>query len=169
MSASAIETAASFDIFAGDKALLLTTFRKDGTAVPTAVCTVVEDGVVYLVTVDGSAKVRRIRNDPRVTLGTCTMRKGIPTGPSYAARARVLTPEEIRRTKTLRETRFVGAVFTWPARAHWLVKPFQLFERAWYRHRFVAVAVEPSPVVDVPGECYPEANPSLSFARQPAA
>lgn len=56
-----------------EKYVLLTTFRKTGVGVPTAVWAA-QDGDALIVTTLGSAgKVKRIRNNPEVTLQPCTM------------------------------------------------------------------------------------------------
>ncbi|WP_436776692.1 PPOX class F420-dependent oxidoreductase [Yinghuangia sp. YIM S09857] len=71
------------------KYLLLTTYRKDGSPVPTPVW-VARDGqtlVVWTRTV--TAKVRRLRRDPRVELAECTF-KGAPLGSGIAGTGRVL-------------------------------------------------------------------------------
>jgi PPOX class probable F420-dependent enzyme len=137
-----IETVASFDNLAHAKSLLLTTYKRDGTPVPTPVCHVVENGMAYLTTMEGAGKVKRIRNDPRVTVGHCDMR-GNPTGPSYAATARIVAEQEVRKAKKLKHSRLIGTVFATSARAHWAVKPMQLYERLWHRQHFVGIAIEP--------------------------
>ncbi|MDA0179142.1 PPOX class F420-dependent oxidoreductase [Solirubrobacter phytolaccae] len=51
----------------------LTTFRRTGEGVPTTVWVAADpdgDGLVVM-TIDGSGKVKRVRNDPRVTLRPC--------------------------------------------------------------------------------------------------
>jgi PPOX class probable F420-dependent enzyme len=69
--------------------LLLTTFRRDGTAVPTPVWAApIADGLGVWTGAD-SGKLKRIRRDARVTLAECD-RRGTPTGPAVAGRARVL-------------------------------------------------------------------------------
>ncbi len=56
-----------------EKYVLLTTFRKTGVGVSTAVWAA-QDGETLVVTTVGSAgKVKRIRNNPAVTLQPCTM------------------------------------------------------------------------------------------------
>ncbi len=63
----------SFASLFPEKYVLLTTFRKSGVGVPTAVWAA-QDGDALLVTTLGSAgKVKRIRNNPEVTLQPCTM------------------------------------------------------------------------------------------------
>jgi PPOX class probable F420-dependent enzyme len=70
------------------KYVLLTTFRKDGRAVPTPLWAVVDgDGLAVWTPVD-SGKVKRIRRNSRVTVAPCTF-GGTPTGETVEARARV--------------------------------------------------------------------------------
>jgi uncharacterized protein len=69
--------------------ILLTTFTKDGRPKPTPVWAAV-DGDRLLVISEGKAwKVKRIRNTPRVTLATCTMR-GKPTSDAVEGTAAIL-------------------------------------------------------------------------------
>ncbi len=49
--------------------LSLTTYRRDGRGVATAVWFVCDGGRVYIVTGDATGKARRLRRNPRVTLG----------------------------------------------------------------------------------------------------
>jgi uncharacterized protein len=78
--------------------VLLTTFRKDGRAVPTAVWVApVPDGLGVW-TPAGSGKVKRIRRDGTVTLAECD-RRGNPTGPSVDGKARVLDAEGTARVR----------------------------------------------------------------------
>jgi PPOX class probable F420-dependent enzyme len=50
----------------------LTTYRKNGDGVPTTVWVADEAGTVLVLTPDDSWKVKRVRNDPRVTLVPCS-------------------------------------------------------------------------------------------------
>ena len=139
---SVIATSVNFDTMAATKFVLLTTYRKNGAPVPTPVCHSVEDGVIYTTTRTDTGKAKRIRNQSRALISACDM-KGNPTGPVYEASARVLTRDEVQRVGMLKESRLVGATFRRSARAHWIVKPIQLWERLLHRTKFVAIAVEP--------------------------
>ncbi|GGM18103.1 PPOX class F420-dependent oxidoreductase [Nakamurella endophytica] len=71
----------------------LTTFRRDGTPVPTPVW-LVRDGDELLVWTNPQAgKVKRLRRDPRALLAPCT-RRGRPLGRPVAATGRVLPGAE---------------------------------------------------------------------------
>lgn len=66
---------------ADEKYVLLTTFRKSGEAVPSPVWIVgLPGGTVGFTTEDGSGKVKRIRNNGRVTLQPCGMRGTVKAG-----------------------------------------------------------------------------------------
>ncbi len=69
--------------------LLLTTFTKDGRPKPTPIWAAADGDRLLVVTGAESWKVKRIRNTPRVTLATCTMR-GQPSSEPVEATAAVL-------------------------------------------------------------------------------
>lgn len=71
----------------------LTTFRKNGQAVPTPIWFAQENGKLYIYTGAETGKVKRIRNNPQVQLAPST-RIGKPLGPTVDAVARILPPEE---------------------------------------------------------------------------
>jgi len=77
------------------KYLLLTTFTKDGRAKPTPIWGVPDGDRLLVITDDGSWKVRRIRNTPRVTIAKCGV-LGKPKGEPVEAVARVLPKAETR-------------------------------------------------------------------------
>lgn len=64
---------ASFAALFDEKYVLLTTFRASGVGVPTAVWAAADGDVLYVTTVATAGKVKRIRNNPAVTLEPCTM------------------------------------------------------------------------------------------------
>lgn len=77
----------------------LTTFRKDGTGVPTAVwVAAVPDGLGVWTGAD-SGKVKRIRRDAAVTLAVCD-RAGAVSGPAVPAHARILDADGTARVRT---------------------------------------------------------------------
>jgi PPOX class probable F420-dependent enzyme len=71
------------------KYVLLTTFRKDGTGVPTPLWAALDGDRLLMWTVTDSWKVKRIRRSPRVTVVACDVR-GNPKGDALEARAVVL-------------------------------------------------------------------------------
>jgi len=85
--------------FAGyerQKTILLTTYKRDGSPVGTAVNIAVDDGHAYFRTYDAAWKAKRLRNNPEVEIAPSTV-SGKPTGPAMHARARLLDGEEADR------------------------------------------------------------------------
>jgi PPOX class probable F420-dependent enzyme len=81
-------------------AVLLTTYKRDGTPIGTAVNIVVEGDRAYFRTWDTAWKLRRIRNNPEVEFAPSTA-LGRPTAPAIQARATVLEGEESDRAGRL--------------------------------------------------------------------
>ena len=79
--------------------VLLTTFRRDGTAVPTPVWTAPVDGVLGVWTSGSSGKVRRIRRNGAVTVAVCD-RRGTPLGEAVPAHAELLGAAGTRRVRS---------------------------------------------------------------------
>ncbi len=80
--------------------LLVTTYKKDGTTVPTPVWVVRDGEALGVWTVADSWKVKRIRNRADVLVGPCDVR-GRPTGESVPATAEILAPEQTAAYRTL--------------------------------------------------------------------
>jgi PPOX class probable F420-dependent enzyme len=77
----------------GYKNALLHTFRQSGEAVPTPVWFGLAGEKLYFRTYSDTAKLKRIRTNPRVLVGPCDVR-GKPQGPMVEARARLLGADE---------------------------------------------------------------------------
>jgi PPOX class probable F420-dependent enzyme len=90
---------------AGHRYMNLTTFRKSGQAVTSPVWFAQEGDTLYVYTGAASGKVKRIRNSGAVEVGPSSA-TGKPLGPSVAARARILGPDEAARADTLISTRY---------------------------------------------------------------
>jgi PPOX class probable F420-dependent enzyme len=69
--------------------ILLTTFTKDGRPKPTAIWAAPSGAGLIAITGEGSWKVKRIRNTPRVTIAECD-RAGKPKGEAVEAVATIL-------------------------------------------------------------------------------
>ncbi|AUG76443.1 PPOX class F420-dependent oxidoreductase [Kitasatospora sp. MMS16-BH015] len=82
------------------KYLLVTSYRKDGTPVPTPVWVVADGEALGVWTAADSWKVKRIRRRPEVLVGPCDLR-GNPTGPGRPATAVLGGPELLARYRTL--------------------------------------------------------------------
>ena len=86
--------------FARQWAVLLTTYKRDGTPVDTAVNIVVEGDHANFRTWDTAGKLKRVRNNPEVEFVPCTP-LGRPKGPTLRARASVLEGKESARAGRL--------------------------------------------------------------------
>ncbi|WP_433611491.1 PPOX class F420-dependent oxidoreductase [Dactylosporangium sp. CA-139114] len=94
--------------------LLVTTFRRDGTPVPTPVWAARDGDALMVWTVRDSGKVKRIRRDGKVTVAPCTVR-GKATGPAVAAHATLLGPEGGAAVRELIKRKYglKGRLFVW--------------------------------------------------------
>jgi uncharacterized protein len=79
--------------FVGQWAVLLTTYKRDGTPIGTPVNIAVDGNRAFVRTFDTAWKLKRIHNNPEVEIAPSTWR-GRPTGPAIRARARLLEGEE---------------------------------------------------------------------------
>jgi PPOX class probable F420-dependent enzyme len=93
-------TASDFAGLQGQKYALLVTFRRNGTAVPTPVWfALLDEGRLVVSTEERTAKVRRIRRDPRARVFPCDPR-GKPLGPGVECTARILVdPADTERAE----------------------------------------------------------------------
>ncbi len=80
-----------FESLARRRFALLTTWRRTGVAVATPVWVVVDDSKAYVIS-RGPGKVKRIRNNPAIEIGPCTMR-GRPLGEAEPGVVRILNAE----------------------------------------------------------------------------
>ena len=88
------------DQLAAARYLLLTTFRKDGTPVPTPIWFARDGADLGVWTPTTSGKVKRIRRDGAVTIAACDFR-GNPSSEAFPARARLLDAAETERVRWL--------------------------------------------------------------------
>ncbi|BAX93082.1 PPOX class F420-dependent oxidoreductase [Mycobacterium shigaense] len=102
----------TFADLAKSQYLLLTTFTKDGRPKPTPIWAAADGDRLLVITQGTSWKVKRIRNTPRVTLATCTMR-GRPTSEAVEGTATVLDKSETGAVYDAVGKRYglLGAVF----------------------------------------------------------
>ncbi|MGW7333260.1 PPOX class F420-dependent oxidoreductase [Streptomyces sp. NPDC054840] len=111
----------------------LTTFRKDGTPVATPVWAVADGGELYVWTRSDSWKVKRIRNNGRVTVTPCDMRGRVEEGAqAREGEARLLDEAGLRRVRKL-----MSRKYTWQ---FWVVDvPAALARRGKRPHTAIAV------------------------------
>jgi uncharacterized protein len=77
------------------KAILLTTYKRDGSPVATPVSIAFEGDRAFFRSYDKAWKSKRLRNNPRVAIAPATLR-GRLTGPTVPARATLLTDDQAR-------------------------------------------------------------------------
>lgn len=111
----------------------LTTFRKDGTPVATPVWAVADGAELYVWTRSDAWKVKRIRNNGRVTVTACDVRGRVAEGaPVREGEARLLDAEGLKRVRGLMLRKY-----TWQ---FWAVDvPAMLARRGRRPHTAIAV------------------------------
>lgn len=85
----------TFEHLRRQRTVVLTSFRRDGSPVPTPVTLAVDPSdptIAYMRTWSSAGKAKRIRNDPRVTIAPSTFR-GRVLGPAVDATAKLLEGE----------------------------------------------------------------------------
>ena len=75
------------------KTILLTTYKRDGTPVPTPVSIAFDHDRAFFRSFDKAWKTKRLRNNPQVEVAPATLR-GKPVGPPVKARATLLDGEQ---------------------------------------------------------------------------
>ncbi len=114
-----------FDVLRNRQYMNLITFRKTGEGIKTPVWFVQEGERVYVMTVNNSGKIKRIRNNGRVEVEPSD-RAGKPLGATVSAQARVLPPSENKCTNDL-----LNKKYGWQKRAFDVVLNLRRTERAY--------------------------------------
>ena len=91
-------TVSSFEALRKHSYISLTTFRKSGVGVPTPVWFALVDGKLLGTTQAQSGKIKRIRNNPRVSIAPSTAR-GEVLGEAVQGIARVLDASDFKRAE----------------------------------------------------------------------
>lgn len=100
-----------FDTLRREKYIDLVTYRKSGVPVHTPVWFAEENGRLYVMTRGDSGKFKRIRNNPRVEIASCTAR-GRRTGLAMNATARIGDDQELGR-KLIRRKYWLARLPIW--------------------------------------------------------
>ena len=87
------------------KYISLTTYRKTGVPVRTPVWFAEENGKLYIFTNPTSGKVKRMRNNPAVSVAPCTIR-GRVTGPDFPGQAHFLSTQAAAAARKLLEKKY---------------------------------------------------------------
>ncbi|TQS44538.1 PPOX class F420-dependent oxidoreductase [Cryptosporangium phraense] len=95
----------AFDALAAEQCISLTTFRRDGTAVPTPVWAAPSGGKLLVWTGVDSGKVKRLRHTPAVTVAPCE-RGGSLLDEPVAAHARVTRRDEMPALKAAMKAKY---------------------------------------------------------------
>jgi PPOX class probable F420-dependent enzyme len=98
-----------------EKYVSLVTFRRDGRPVATPVWFAALGDDFGVITESNAGKVKRIRNNPRVTVQVCDMKGAVPaSAPLLSATARLVTGDEAGRVRKAiaRKYGLVYAMFT---------------------------------------------------------
>ncbi|WP_106401579.1 PPOX class F420-dependent oxidoreductase [Actinocorallia populi] len=90
---------------ASEKYVLVTTYRKDGRAVPTPVWVVRDGDALGVWTVADSGKVKRVRNRSDVLVAPCDVR-GNPTGEAVPGTAELCSEEDTAAYRTLIRSKY---------------------------------------------------------------
>ena len=109
-------TTAPLDTLGASKYISLTTFRGDGSPVPTPVWVVRDGEVLRILTDPGSGKVRRLRANPAVVVSPCDMRGRVKADALVVSGTAVIDDEaETVRTMGLIEKRYglMGRILGW--------------------------------------------------------
>lgn len=85
---------------ADEQYVSVTTYRRDGTPVATPVWTARDGDVLVFWTVTGSGKIKRIRNNPEVSVAACDVRGNV-RGEAVTGRAEVLDAEGTDRVRSM--------------------------------------------------------------------
>jgi PPOX class probable F420-dependent enzyme len=104
----------TLDTLGAAQYLLVTTYRKDGRAVPTPVWGARDGSALVFWSVTDSGKIKRIRRTPRVLVGPCDVR-GRPTGDSVPGRAVVLDSSGTEHVRSLLRRKYglMGRLTLW--------------------------------------------------------
>jgi uncharacterized protein len=97
--------ASEVDRLTAGKYVLVTTFRKNGTPVPTPVWVVRDGDELVIWSAVDTGKIKRIRNNATVELTACDMR-GTPSGPSVTGEARILDAERTEAARRLLRAKY---------------------------------------------------------------
>lgn len=107
----------------GERFVLLTTFRRSGEPVATPVWVLPDAGAAIVSTPEGAGKLKRLRNDPRVTLQACDRRGKVEEGaPVVEGRAEIIRDSAASEAVNRRLARKYGIEFRIFTAIEWVVR-----------------------------------------------
>ncbi|MBN6041699.1 PPOX class F420-dependent oxidoreductase [Amycolatopsis sp. 195334CR] len=92
--------ASELERLAAEKYVVVTTFRKNGTPVPTPVWIARHDGELVLWSERTAGKVKRLRNDPRVAVQASDFGGKKTHGDKVSGKARLLDDDETEQVRS---------------------------------------------------------------------
>ncbi|HUA29273.1 MAG TPA: PPOX class F420-dependent oxidoreductase [Streptosporangiaceae bacterium] len=123
------QTESYFAPLRGATYIQLTTFRRSGTGVPTAVHVVLDGDEAFFRTWNTTGKAKRLRHTPDVRVAPSNIR-GRPRGPAFPARAYLLDGEASDRAARLLASRHPilhGRLIPWYHRRRgWTTQQYRL-------------------------------------------
>ena len=105
-----MSTPHKFDILEGKRTISLTSFYKNGKPVSTPVEFVRFEDKLYVSTEKSSYKVKRMRNNPKIEIASCTMRGKI-TGPKIDAQVRIIPQEDGKFAQEKLDVLYQGLIY----------------------------------------------------------
>ena len=93
------------DKIKSEKYVSLETYKKSKQAVRTPVWFVIKDGLIIIVTRDQTGKIKRIRNNKKVKIATCSI-KGKTSMQMVSGTAKILTQEETESAVKIRDKKY---------------------------------------------------------------
>jgi uncharacterized protein len=93
------------DAFTKARAASLTTFRRNGVAVPTAIWYYVEADKLFTTTHTKAGKLKRLAHTDRVEIAVCSQ-SGKVRGPAFTGTARVLSSIETKQVIARKQKRY---------------------------------------------------------------
>ena len=103
--------------------LNLETYRKSGQAMPTPVWFAEDNGILYIRTINGAGKLKRVSNNAHVRVMPCQS-QGEPLGVWVDADAHIVTGEEAERALQLLRTKYEIPMKTMQLPSEILVRGF---------------------------------------------
>lgn len=106
-----------------ERFVLLTTYRRNGEPVATPVWVLPDAGAAIVTTPEGAGKLKRLRQDPRVTVQPCDRRGNVDAGaPVVEGRAEIITDSAASEAVNRRLARKYGIEFHIFMAIEWVVR-----------------------------------------------
>jgi len=107
----------------GERFVLLTTYRRSGAPVATPVWVLPDAGAAIVSTPEGTGKLKRLSNDPRVTIQQCDRRGNVePDAPVVEGLAEIIHDDASCEAVNRRLSRKYGVEFRLLMALEWVVR-----------------------------------------------